>query len=137
MLAPLAKLTSKDVKWQWGTTEQLAFDDVKKPIVQEVFLTFNKSFETGTDASKFQLGAATTQGGKPIAFCSGKLNKAQRDHTDIYWARAFSYRRTLKEFRTIMFGQKLVVCTTEHEKLTFSVFNMEHVMRWQVTLEEH
>jgi hypothetical protein len=57
---------------------------VKKEVAQAVLLTcpdFNEIFEMHTDASKLQLGAATTQDGKPIAFCSRKLNNAQREHT--------------------------------------------------------
>ena len=42
ILAPLTALTSKKVKWKWGTEEQQAFDDVKKVISKESMLTFPK-----------------------------------------------------------------------------------------------
>ena len=36
ILAPLAKLTSKSVKWKWTDVEQKAFDTIKKVISEEV-----------------------------------------------------------------------------------------------------
>jgi len=38
---------------------------------------FDKPFQIHTDASHDQLGAALSQDGKPMAFCSRELNPAQ------------------------------------------------------------
>jgi hypothetical protein len=43
---------------------------------------------------------------------------------------------TLKEFRNILLGQKLVV-HTDHKNLTCKNFNTERVMRWRLILEEY
>ena len=81
ILAPLARLTLKTVKWVWTDIKQKAFDTIKQVISQEVLLTypdFNKKFTIHTDASNLQLGAVISQDNKPIAFYSRKLNPAQR-----------------------------------------------------------
>ena len=43
---------------------------------------------------------------------------------------------TLKEFRNIVLGQKIVVLT-DHKNLTCKTFNTERVMRWIFILEEY
>ena len=80
VLAPLAKLTSKTVKWEWGSQQASAFAMCKRIIAKEVVLAypdFSKPFVIHTDASHYQLGAVISQDGKPIAFYSRKLNDAQ------------------------------------------------------------
>jgi RNase H-like domain found in reverse transcriptase len=84
ILSPLARLMSKDVKWQWTDSEQKAFEQMKRIIGRETLLTysnFDKPFEIYTDASHKQLGSTITQDGKPIAFYSRKLNPAQTRYT--------------------------------------------------------
>ena len=84
MLAPLASLTSTTVKWKWGDKERAAFKMAKRIMAREVMLAypdFSKPFQIHTDASHYQLGAVMSQEGKPIAFCSCKLNDAQMRHT--------------------------------------------------------
>jgi Reverse transcriptase (RNA-dependent DNA polymerase)/RNase H-like domain found in reverse transcriptase len=54
VLAPLAALTSKTSKWQWGEEEQKAFDTMKRIIGKQVLLAypdFSKEFVIHTDAS--------------------------------------------------------------------------------------
>jgi hypothetical protein len=40
VLAPLARLTSKTVVWEWGAVERKAFNDMKKIICRDVMLAF-------------------------------------------------------------------------------------------------
>jgi RNase H-like domain found in reverse transcriptase len=73
VLAPLATLTSNKKRWDWGPQQDTAFNMAKKIIAREVMLAypnFNEPFKIHTDASHYQLGAAISQKGKPIAFYS-------------------------------------------------------------------
>jgi hypothetical protein len=129
ILAPLMQLCSKNVKWQWTEEHDTAFNNMKKLIIRDVQLTypnFNKEFIIHTDASHTQLGAVISQNGKPIAFYSRKLNLAQTRYTTTE-RELLSIVETLKEFRNILLGQRIVVYT-DHKNLTYKNFNTERVM---------
>jgi hypothetical protein len=117
-------------KWKWTPECQEAFDQMKAIMAKETLVTFpyfTKEFEIHTDASKLQLGACISQGGKPVAFYSRKLQPA----TTTEWA-LLSIVETLKEFRNILLGQKIKV-HTDHENLTYKNFNSDRVMRWRLS----
>jgi predicted aspartyl protease len=138
VLAPLAALTSKTAKWRWGEAEQEAFDTMKKIISKEVLLAypdFSKPFVIHTDASHTQLGAVISQDEKPIAFYSRKLKPEQTRYTTTE-RELLSIVETLKEFRNILLGHRIIV-HTDHKNLTCKNFNTERVMRWRLLLEEY
>ena len=88
LLAPLSSLTLSTATWDWTEQCQKAFEDMKKLIAKETFLTypnFNKIFEIRIDASKVQLGACILQEGRPVAFYSRNI--------------------TLKEFKNVKMSQ--------------------------------
>lgn len=137
VLAPLSKLTSKNVKWEWTEEQQKAFDCMKKIISREVLLSypdFSKPFDIHTDASHTQLGAVLSQNNKPLAFYSRKLNPAQTRYTTTE-RELLAIVETLKEFRNILLGHEIRVYT-DHKNLTYKNFNTERVMRWRLILEE-
>ena len=72
------------------------------------YLDFNEIFKIHTNASAFQSEAVIVQKGKQIASYSRNLTDAQQQYivTYIYLP---SILETLKEFRTILIGQKLRV----------------------------
>jgi RNase H-like domain found in reverse transcriptase/Reverse transcriptase (RNA-dependent DNA polymerase) len=138
ILAPLAALTSKTAKWQWGEEEQKAFDTMKRVISKETLLAypdFDKPFVIHTDASHTQLGAVISQDNKPIAFYSRKLKPEQTRYTTTE-RELLSIVETLKEFRSILLGQRIEI-HTDHKNLTCKNFNTERVMRWRLLLEEY
>ena len=137
LLAPLAALTSKYVKYDWKDEHQNCFEAIKRVIGCELLLgypDFNASFEIHTDASKLQLGAVISQKGKPIAFYSIKMNSTQQNYTTTE-KELLSIVETLKEFRNILLGHQITVYTY-HKNLTYKHFNTERVMRWRLILEE-
>ena len=84
VLAPLAQLISKNVKFEWGDKQRAAFAMAKRIMSQEVMLAypnFHKPFQIHTDASYYQFGVVISQEGKPIAFYSRELNDTQTRYT--------------------------------------------------------
>jgi hypothetical protein len=82
----LTSLTSSKVKFEWKSSYQQAFDEIKKVIGTVVllcYLDFNKPsfFHFYIDASNHQLGEIIIQDKKPIAFYSQKLNTSQKQYT--------------------------------------------------------
>ena len=137
ILAPLAALTSDGVKWDWKEEHSKAFNDMKNVIAKEVMLSypdFNKPFVIHTDASHYQLGAVISQDNKPIAFYSRKLIPAQQRYTTTE-RELLSIVETLKEFRTILLGHRIII-HTDHKNLVCKNFNTERVMRWRLIIEE-
>ena len=96
---------------------------------------FEKEFVIHTDASHEQLGAVILQDKCPIAFYSRKLKPEQTRYTTTE-RELLSIVETLKEFRNILLGHKVIV-HTDHKNLTCKNFNTERVMRWRLILEEY
>ena len=136
--APLTKLTSNKVPFKWTNVEEEAFHKLKLAISKETMLNypnFSKVFEIHTDASDKQLGAVIAQEGKPIAFYSRRLTSAQEKYTTTE-RELLAIVETLKEFRNILLGQKIIV-HTDHQNLRYKNFNTDRVMRWRLILEEY
>ena len=113
---------------------------MKKTIARETILAypdFSNPFHVHTDASDRQLGAVISQGGKPLAFYSRKLNSAQRNYTTTE-RELLSIVETLKEFRNILLGHKIKVYT-DHKNLVHetTLMSSQRVMRWRLLLEEY
>ena len=136
--APLTAMTSSTVKWKWTEKEDHAFKEIKKIMARETLLAFpdfSKQFIIHTDASKTQLGSVISQEGKPIAFYSRKLNPAQTRYTTTE-RELLSIVETLKEFCTILFGQRIAIFT-DHENLVQKSLTSDRVMRWRLYIEEY
>ena len=90
-----------------------------------------------TDASTQQLGAVITQNNRPIAFFSRKLSDAQTRYS-ITELELLAIVETLKEFKGMLWGQKLKVYT-DHKNLTRDALGMtsDRVYRWRLILEEY
>ena len=138
VLAPLTSLTSKNIPWKWGEQQSKAFKEAKKILCKETLLAFpifDKPFTIHTDASHRQLGAVISQDGHPIAFYSRKLNDAQTRYTTTE-RELLSIVETLKEFRMILLGHKIVVWT-DHKNLIHNNLTSERVLRWRLLMEEY
>ena len=137
MLAPLTKLVGKTAKFVWGLEEQRAFEEVKRVISKETLLAFpdfDKEFHIYTDASQYQLGAVIMQDDKPLAFYSRKLNDAQKRYPTGE-QELLSIVETLKEFRNILLGQRIII-HTDHKNIVYGNLSNDRIARWRLLLEE-
>jgi hypothetical protein len=88
---PLNSLLKKDVKWSFGNTKKVVFEELKKLICEEPVLIQpdqTKQFEVEVDASNYAVGAILMQWNDknvlhPVAFFSKTMNEAQRNY-DVY-----------------------------------------------------
>ena len=92
-----------------------------------VYPDFSKSFVVHTNASDYQLGAE-------IAFYLQKLNDAQMCYTTTE-KELLAIVETLKEFKNILSGQKIVVYA-DHRNLRYKTHNSARIMCWTFTIEK-
>ena len=109
---------TKGTKIIWTPELETAFKETIDMVCTETLLNYpdwSKPFNIHTDASDSQLSAVISQDGKPIAFYSRKLNKAQRNYTTTE-TELLSIVETVKEFRNILFGYPIQVFS-DHKNL--------------------
>ena len=104
-------MTGKSVPFKLTDTAQKALDQMKRVIAERMMLVFpnyDSPFEVHTDASDYQFGGVISQTNRPIAFFSKKLNSEQRKYTTTD-KELLSIVETLKEFKTILYGQNFTI----------------------------
>jgi hypothetical protein len=144
ILAPLTELTKGGPKDKspitWTPQCDEAFQKMKALIAKETILAypdFTKKFTIHADASDLQLGSVIMQEGKPLAFYSRKLTKAQINYTTTE-KELLSIVETLKEFRTILLGHEIEVFT-DHKNLTYETTESasQRAQRWKSLIQEY
>ena len=138
ILAPLTKLTGKRTPCVWGEEQEKAFREIKCVMAKETILAFtdfSKPFHIYTDASNISLGVVIMQDDKPLAFYSRKLNNAQKKYTTGE-QELLSIVETLKEFRSLLWGQELIV-HTDHMNIVCGNLSNDRITRWRLLLEEY
>ena len=140
---PLNSLCRKNVTFVWNENCQQAFEQLKEciitpPVLDYPDLSSQNQFVLQTDASNDAIGAVlSNKNGRPVAFTSRTLNKAERNYPiiekellAIVWA--------VKYFRPYLFGNFFKV-RTDHRPLIY-LFNMKdpssRLMKFRIALEE-
>ena len=119
VLAPLAELTGEK-PFSWSDEKAKAFKEMKAILASDcinAYPDYRYPFHIYTDASKYQLGAAIIQNGRPIAYYSRKLTEAQQAYTATE-KELLAIVLCLKEYRRMLFGAVINVYT-DHKNLTF------------------
>lgn len=150
ILAPLNELLKKDVKWRWTSTEEHAFENAKKLLLDsQTLVHYNDTLPLylSCDASSYGAGAVLSHyidnQYRPIAFASCTLSSAQRNYSQLD-KEAFSIIFGLKKFHQYLSGRQFTILT-DHRPL-LSLFAPDrpvplHVaarlQRWSLVLQSY
>lgn len=142
---PLYCLTEKGMKFSWNDSCNIAFNTLKKCLIEApvlCFPDFTKPFVLTTDASNVGLGAILSQhcddGQRVIAYASRRLTKAERQYSatereclGVVWG--------VEQFKVYLYGRQFELCT-DYNPLVWLRSCHEpkgRLMRWILTLEEY
>jgi hypothetical protein len=117
---PLNEHTKKNVPFVWGKAQQLAFDELKKHLMEAPLLVlpdFQQTFEIECDASGIGIGGVLMQNGCPVAYHSEKLNGARLNYS-IYDKELFALVHVLKVWQQYLWPKEFVI-HSDHESLKF------------------
>ena len=114
IMRPIYALTNHNTRFHWSDACQIAFEKIKKSIVEDVTLShpnFDDPFTITTDASQYGIGACISQDKdgflRPIAFASRCLNQAE-----------MNYSATDRELLAVIYGLEQFRHYVEHKKFT-------------------
>ncbi|KAG7572513.1 Reverse transcriptase domain [Arabidopsis suecica] len=116
--APLTLVIKKDVAFKWGPAQEDAFTKLKDSLTHAPVLVlpnFEKTFEIECDASGTGIGSVLTQGGKPVAYFSEKLNGATLNYPTCD-KELYALVRSLETWQHYLLSKKFVI-HTDHETL--------------------
>jgi ribonuclease HI/transposase InsO family protein len=116
MVRPLQKLIKKDTQYHWGPTENQAFNDIKKAIIDAPSLMspdFSKDFTLYTFASDRSYAAVLTQKNSednevPIAFMSSAFKGAELNYPTVD-QQAYAVFKAVKHFRSYLLKSRTKV----------------------------
>ncbi|KAI3797887.1 hypothetical protein L1987_33151 [Smallanthus sonchifolius] len=133
---PLTKLTRKEVKYEWGQTQNNAFEELKARLTQAPVLTLpegNEDLVVYTDASGQGLGYVLMQRGKVIAYASRqlKIHEVNYPTHDLELAAVVF---ALKIWRQYLYGVKCTIYS-DHKSLKYFFGQKELNMRQRRWLE--
>jgi len=128
-VAPLRKLTEKEVPFYWESQQQTAFDQVKQLLTAAPVLKFYDVTEEVTlqcDASEKGVGATLLQGGQLVAFASRALSRVEQTYAQIE-KECLAILFAAERFDQYLLGREVVTVNTDHKPLvpifSKSIFN--------------
>ena len=122
-LKPITDLLKKDVVWNWGTPQQIAFHEAKKLVSSLPSLSFYQLGEkviVSADASSYGLGATllqeSSEGLVPVAFASRSLTDSEKKYSQIE-KECLASAWPCEKFRRCLSGLSSFTLWTDHKPL--------------------
>lgn len=123
LLAPLYKLLGKDVRWEWSSEQEQAFQASKELLTSSKLLVhFNPQLPLllACDASAYGIGAVLAHkmpdgSEQPIGYVSRTLNSAERNYSQLE-KEGLSCVYGIKRFYAYLFGHPFTLIT-DHKPL--------------------
>ncbi|KAI3758531.1 hypothetical protein L6452_06096 [Arctium lappa] len=116
--APLNDLVKNNVKFEWGPSQDEAFNRLKLDLTTAPVLAlpdFGKSFEVECDASGIGIGAVLMQERHPIEYFSEKLKGAHLNYPT-YDKELYAVVRALETWQHYLMPREFII-HTDHESL--------------------
>lgn len=142
---PLSKLLKKDSVWEWGQSQEKAFEDLKNRLTGRPILSiYNPLAETEvhTDASKVGVGGILLQRSsdgvfRPIAYYSRQTSPEEKNFHS-YELETLAVICSLRKFRVYLLGKEFKIVTDcSALRSTFSKRDLiPRIARWWLQLQE-
>nr|GFC06963.1 putative reverse transcriptase domain-containing protein [Tanacetum cinerariifolium] len=132
----MTKLTQKNVKFEWGDNQEVAFHLLKQKLCSAPILALpegSEDFIAYCDASKKGLGAVLMQREKVISYASRQLKIHEKNYTT-YDLELGAVVFALKIWRHYLYGSKCTVYT-DHKSLQHILDQKDLNMRQRRWLE--
>ena len=144
IVAPLFALLRKETIWHWGADQQVAFDTLKRKLVEEPILRqpdFTKQFYIYTDASNAAIGAILAQkqddNAEYVVSYASRLLKGAEIHYGITEKECLGVLWAIRHFRVYVTGVRFTV-VTDHAALVW-LMNINdptgRLARWSLFLQ--
>jgi hypothetical protein len=137
--SPLHALSKKNVPFVWGTSQDMAFNELKSLLTHAPLLAlpnFDKTFEVHCNASGNGIGDVLMQEKRPIAYFSEKLSGAQLNYP-IYDKELYALVRVSHVWEHYLRPHEFVL-HTDHETLKYlkgqTKLNKRHA-KWSEFIE--
>nr|GEY62028.1 putative reverse transcriptase domain-containing protein [Tanacetum cinerariifolium] len=135
---PMTKLTQKNVKFEWGDKQEVAFHLLKQKLCSAPILALpegSEDFIVYCDASKKGLGAVLMQREKVISYASRKLKIHEKNYTT-HDLELGAVVFALKIWRHYLYGTKCTVFTDHKSFLDQKELNMRQ-RQWLELLSDY
>ncbi|KAA3671050.1 uncharacterized protein DEA37_0005807 [Paragonimus westermani] len=146
--APLNRLLTKDVSWNWSTECQNSFEEVKKMLNSDNLLThFDPTLQivVASDASSYGVGAVLSHlypdgSQKAVAHAARSLSSAEKNYGQTE-KEALAIVFAVKRFHKMLFGRHFILLT-DHKPLLavfgskkgIPIYTANRLQRWATTL---
>ena len=116
---PLRELLKKDAEWAWHPEHDKAIENLKAVLTNKPVLAFfdvKQPVTIQADASQSGLGACLMQRGKPVAYASRAMTRAEQNYAQIEKEMLAICFATSK-FHQYVYGKSAVSVQTDHKPL--------------------